>query len=334
MAKRKTKKKGKDILKWPRIILPILFAVYLVAFQFWIAPKSEASWVTYFLVENGFLLTLAFCVLMTLLSVRKWQFFLVWILLTGGEIFIAGRPSFGSRPVDAPAKTLRVLTYNVAHYNIDRPAAIQVMRDSQADLIFIQEACKLDSQKEEGEALCKELKGYTFVVSSTNMILSKHPIKLERSLDVPTKWPVKQYPQAMVTTPLGKIRVMCVHMEPSWVGGFPPQFSEYIPVISKVVQDRRAQVDLLFAALRPSKEPVIMAGDFNGPPGSESLYRISQHFTDCYSATERGFGFTLLPKLPYKRIDYVWTRGLTPLQSEVINSKASDHMPVLTTLGR
>lgn len=335
MAKRKTKKKGKDILKWPRVILPILFALYLVAFRFVIEPNSESSWTTYFLVENGFLVTLAFCLLMALLSLRRFRFTLIWLLLFGLEGFVAGHPSFGSRPSDSPAKTIKVLTYNVAHFDLDltQPGILEIMKDSGADLIFIQETCKIDKQKEIGEALCRSLKGFHYVSASSNMILSRYPIKLERFLDVPTKWPVKQFPQAVVQSPLGRLRLMCVHMEPSWVGGFPPNFSEYIPVVSKVVQDRRAQTDLILAALRPSKDPVIMAGDFNGPPGSESIRRINEYFTDSYAATERGFGFTLLPKMPYKRIDYVWTRGLTPLQSQVLSSTASDHMPVLTTLG-
>ena len=74
-------------------------------------------------------------------------------------------------------------------------------------------------------------------------------------------------------------------------------------------------------------------GDFNGPAGSESILRFEKYFTDSFAATERGFGNTILAKMPYKRIDYVWVRGLTPIQSEVVDSVASDHRPVLTVVG-
>lgn len=337
MARKKKKspsKKKKDWLKWPRVVTPILFGLYLLTFFFWIDRHSETNWLTYFLTESGFLPGLAFCLLMAIVSVRRFRFTLIWLGLLGLEVLVGGHPSFGSRPDIAADKTVRVMTYNVAHFDLDRPGVIEDMRQADADLIFIQEACKPEEQKAVGEMLCKELKGYQFVSASSNMILSRLPIKFEKFLNVPTKWPVKQFPIATVQSPLGPIRVISVHMEPSWVEKMPPDFGEYIPVVSKVVRDRQAQVDLLMASLRPSKIPVIMAGDFNGTPGSESIRRLSDYFTDSYATTERGFGMSLLAKLPYKRIDYVWTRGLTPLQTEVVKSMASDHMPVVAVIGK
>lgn len=340
MAKSKSKpaakprsRKKRDPFRWGRILTPILFGSYLVARVVWLDKNSDSNWWTYLLVENGFVASLGFAVLMVLLSIRRLKFVLLWIGIVAATIGINGHPTFGHRG-EAAGRSLKVLTYNVAHFDLDQPGVIDVLRESQADLIFLQEACLVEKQKEVGANLCRELKGYQFVSASSNMILSKHPIKLERNLNVPTKWPTKEFPIAIVQSPVGPIRVCCVHLEPSWVGGFPPNFSEYVPVVSKVVDDRRAQVDILLAAMRPSKVPVIIAGDCNGTPGSEAINRLGEFFTDSYASTERGFGMTLLPQYPYKRIDYVWSRGLKPLQTEVVSSHASDHMPVLTELGK
>ncbi|MBI1331364.1 MAG: hypothetical protein GC165_00640 [Armatimonadetes bacterium] len=321
------------MLKKIRIGLMAAFAVYLVTFRLVLEPHSEANWATYFLVHNSFLLVLAWCVLMAALHIRAWRFSLGWVGMLCAALVVAGHPSCGSEP-EPMGDPLRILTYNVAHFDLDKPGVLKVMRESKADILFVQEACKPEEQKATGEMLCKEMGGYQYVVASSNMIVSRYPIELTKVYDMPTKWPTKKFPEAIVHSPLGPIRVMCVHMEPSWVEKMPPDFGHYAPVVGKVVQDRRAQARIVLEALRGSKEPVIVAGDFNGSAGSEVIRQFGDDFTDVFAATEKGFGMTLLAKMPYKRIDYVWERGLTPMRAEVINSTASDHRPVLAVVER
>lgn len=330
MSKEKTKKRPHWI--WKRLLG--ITAAYVLVLRFVLGPRSESNWITYFLVHEGFLHLLAFCVLMAILSLRHLKLTLGWIGLFVAVGLLLGAPSFGSRPVDNAGKKLRVLTYNVAHFSLNRPEVEKILRDSNADIIFLQEVSRGDQLATSGDDLCLKMPGYKWVGASSNMIVSRHPIKLERVLNVPTKWPTKEFPVAMIDSPLGKLRVMCVHMEPSWVLGGSLDTKEIVPVLSKVAADRRAQIDLVLAALKPSREPVILAGDFNGPPSSESIMRIANVFTDCFATTEKGFGMSLLASLPYKRIDYVFERGLTPQSSEVIESRASDHKPILTVLGQ
>jgi endonuclease/exonuclease/phosphatase (EEP) superfamily protein YafD len=315
-----------------RVWLPILFAVYLVVFRFVLEPHSEAHWLVYGLVHELRMFLALICVLFALFSVRNWRFLLVWVGLAVASVVAVGHISWGSRPV-AAGRTLKVLTYNVAAFGVDKAGVMKVLKESDADIICLQEAGKIGHIEESAKALSKELKGYYWSGASTNLILSRYPLVAEPALNVPTKWPTKEFPSAVVDSPLGKVRVMCVHMEPSWVAAWPPELSGYVGTISKVCEDRRAQVDLIMASLRPSKEPVILAGDFNGPAGSESILRFGKYFTDSFATTEKGFGNTILAKMPYKRIDYVWTRGLTPMQSEVVDSVASDHRAVLTVVG-
>lgn len=316
-----------------RIALPVLFAVYLLAFRFIMESHSEANWVFYGLVHEMRLFLVPICLLGALGSIRNRQFIVAWLGLAALTLVMIGHPSFGSRPA-ALGKTLKILTYNVASLEVDKQGVMKVLKESGADIICIQEACKIGKINPAGEAFSKEMHGYYWTGASTNVILSRYPIVEQPVLNVPTKWPTKGFPSIVVDTPLGKIRVMCVHLEPSWIAGWPPAFNDTVHTLSKVCEDRRTQVDLVLAALRPSKEPVILAGDFNGPAGSESLNRIGEFFTDSFAATERGFGNTILAKMPYKRIDYVWTRGLASIQSEVVDSVASDHRAVLTVLGR
>ncbi len=277
---------------------------------------------------------LGFCLLMATFSLKHLKLTLGWLSLFILVGLLLGSPSFGSRPEDTGRKKLRVLTYNVAHFALNRPGVEKVLKDADADLIFLQEVGRSDQLETTGEDLCLKMPGYKWVGASSNMILSRYPIKLDRVLNMPTKWPTKEFPVATVDSPLGKLRVMCVHMEPSWVLGGHLDTKEFVPVLSKVSADRRAQIDFMLATMKPSREPVLLAGDFNGPPASESVMRMANVFTDSFAATEKGFGMTLLAGKPYKRIDYVFERGLVPLSSEVIESQASDHKPVLTVLGK
>jgi len=148
-------------------------------------------------------------------------------------------------------------------------------------------------------------------------------------IDVPTKWPHKKFPEVVISTPQGDVRVISVHLEPSWVAGWPPDFSNWNSVLSEVVKDRRAQAEMVLARVRQSKEPVIVAGDFNGPPYTEVPTKFRAEMTDSFAAAGAGCGMTLLPKLPYQRIDFAFVRGLKPTYVEVIDSNASDHRPVL-----
>jgi endonuclease/exonuclease/phosphatase (EEP) superfamily protein YafD len=123
--------------------------------------------------------------------------------------------------------------------------------------------------------------------------------------------------------------VICVHLEPSWVAGWPPDLANWNSVLSQVVKDRRSQAEMVLARVRLSKEPVVVAGDFNGPPYTEVPTKFRAEMADSFAATGAGCGMTLLPRLPYQRIDFAFVRGLKPMYAEVIDSNASDHRPFL-----
>ena len=311
--------------------MPLLFAIFLASYHFVLEPNSDSHWLIYGLIEGQFVFA-PVCGLAALLCFKNWRFILLWLCLGGVTFVLVGHPSWGSRP-SAGGKTLRVLTYNVAGFEVDKPGVMKVLKESNADIICLQEVCKIGKIKQAGGALSKEFRGYYWAGASTNLILSRYPLSDEDVLKVPTKWPTKEFPSAVVNSPLGKIRVMCVHMEPSWISAWSQGLGDTANVLSKVCDDRRAQGDLILASLRPSKEPVLLMGDFNGPAGSESILRFGKYFTDSFATTEKGFGNTILAKMPYKRIDYVWVRGLKPMQSEVVDSVSSDHRAVLTVVG-
>lgn len=310
----------------------ILLAVYLLVIaviRFGFGPRSEMNWFTYQMVHNGILFFLPLGVLLVLIGLfkRKFMPFAVVILVANWLAFadpVLNVPRAKSRKSD-----LRLVSYNIAHGWIDIEGVRKILWKEDADIICLQESATDPKEFEASTKRLAEKLGYKhFVQESHNGILSRYPMQLTNVIDVPTKWPTKKFPEVVVSTPQGKVRVICVHLEPSWIAGWPPDLSNWNAVLSKVVRDRRSQAEMVLARVRESKEPVIVAGDFNGPPYTEVPTRFRAEMTDSFAAVGSGCGMTLLPKLPYQRIDFAFVRGLKPMFAEVIDSNASDHQAV------
>lgn len=302
----------------------------ILIIRFWFGPRSEMNWFTYEMVHNGilFFVPLGFVLVLIGLFKRKFLPFALLILVANWLVFadpVLQLPQARPRKSD-----LRLLTYNIAHGAVDLTGVEQVLQQANADIICLQETGASSEERNASAATFAQKLGWKhFVQESHNSILSRFPIRLEHVIDAPTKWPNKKFPEAVISTPTGDVRVLCVHLEPSWIAGWPPNFSDWKPTLSKVVKDRRAQADLVLARVRASKEPVIVTGDFNGPPYTEIPQKFRRELTDSFAETGSGCGMTLLPKLPYQRIDYAFVKGIKPTYSEVIDSTASDHRPVL-----
>ncbi len=80
--------------------------------------------------------------------------------------------------------------------------------------------------------------------------------------------------------------------------------------------------------------PVAAGGDFNAEPGSAPYERIiAAGLRDAWKECGAGDGFTYPADKPIKRIDYLFlTAGLRCTHAEVIDTRVSDHRPLLVTL--
>lgn len=311
----------------------ILLAAYLTVvgiIRFGFGPRSEMNWFTYEMVHNGILFFVPLGVLLVLIGLWKRKFLPFASLILVANWLLFADPVLRLPKPRTASHDLRLITYNIAHGWIDIEGVRKALRDSSADIICLQEAATDPKEIEASAKVLAGKLGYKYwVQESHNAILSRFPVRLENVIDVPTKWPNKKFPEVVVSTPRGDVRVISVHLEPSWIAGWPPDLSNWKSVLSKVVIDRRAQAEMVLSRVRASKEPVIVTGDFNGPPYTEVPSRFRQEMTDSFAAVGWGCGMTLLPKLPYQRIDFAFVRGLKPTYVEVIDSNASDHRPML-----
>lgn len=80
--------------------------------------------------------------------------------------------------------------------------------------------------------------------------------------------------------------------------------------------------------------PIILCGDFNDTPGSRVHRAMSERFQDTWVRAAAGNGFTYSSTEPRSRIDYVWIdsssrRFLKPVKGRVVQTRASDHLPLV-----
>lgn len=97
-------------------------------------------------------------------------------------------------------------------------------------------------------------------------------------------------------------------------------------------RERQEQVATL-SEFWDDRNHTILLGDMNAEPGSPEMEMLSDEgLLDAWRGAGAGPGYTFSFSDPVKRIDWLWhTKDLTPVQIEVIQTSASDHMPVLAT---
>jgi endonuclease/exonuclease/phosphatase family metal-dependent hydrolase len=80
------------------------------------------------------------------------------------------------------------------------------------------------------------------------------------------------------------------------------------------------------------QRPFLMCGDFNDTPAGRVYHKLSSQFDDVWLRVGQGDGCTVPVTQPNRRIDYFWIEKnhlITPKSAWVVNSAASDHLPVV-----
>lgn len=102
-----------------------------------------------------------------------------------------------------------------------------------------------------------------------------------------------------------------------------------------VAEDRLAQMQTLLDAVSSLAGPVILAGDFNEIPEGPGIQKIRDAgFLDA-AEVAGATDFTWPADIPIKRIDYIWIRATdrwTVRSAHVVNTQASDHLPLVVEL--
>jgi vancomycin resistance protein VanJ len=280
-----------------------------------------------------------------LLAALPWLAF-IWLY---GAYFVP--PALRGASCDsAPGDRLRVMSFNVLHWNETPDAALALVESEGPDVLAIQELADTAAPAY-GRALAP-LYPHSRLLPADNALgvgsWTRDPILDARAWEA---LPRTAHWQHVVVDRAGRrLNVVNLHVtapDLAWRSNGVP------PITGAYPRDRRREVELLIPRLRAllaTGEPLVVAGDLNlsdQTPEYRALMDLG--LVDAHRAAGWGFGFTfptspiarmlgsrVVPPLPAVRIDYVlYGPGLRATSSRVPTVRTgSDHHPVVVDLVR
>lgn len=229
--------------------------------------------------------------------------------------------------------TIVAMTYNVVTGGESPERIVEVLRDSTADIIGLQELSADVANRIQTDL--NDIYPYQFMVGDGipgKGLLSRYPILEAVPLDLAN--PLWSNIQAVVDVEGKLLHVFVVH-PPA------PGFKFDAANFYREPATNPADIDQLLALVEPS-EPTILLGDFNMTDQNPSYRQIRKAgFFDTYREAGDGMGLTFPQRLgrtgldfvPLIRIDYIWvTKQFTVLDAWIGEDGGSDHRPVVTRI--
>ncbi len=230
-------------------------------------------------------------------------------------------------------KTLRVMTYNIhvgvgMDKRLDLQRIADVINRERPDLVGLQEVDR-GVKRTEGKDEIAELATMTQMhfAFAHNLdyqgghygvaILSRFPI---------SRIDHRKYENKRVAERRGMLRVeLDVHGNTL---NFVTTHLDY-----QYEDSRRFETEQLLGFLADIKGPLIVTGDFNDEPAGSAYKLLLSRFEDVWMRSRaKGDGLSFPADKAVKRIDYIFTRptpGVKAKRAWVVNTLASDHLPVV-----
>lgn len=240
---------------------------------------------------------------------------------------------------------LRIATLNVhgfhqnksRSYSVSRVAAM--LRDEQIDVACMQEV--LDDAEHPFDSLALSFTNRMphYVREQAMACFSRYPILGHRYI------PFSGSNQACLCVDMQvgkrKVRLISVHLQTSGISSasqrFQRDYNRKIPldtlhnIMTENASIRAAQVRIVRAVIDTSAMPVLIAGDFNDLPVSQTYRMMNEGFTDAFPAAGHGWGGSYRNLL---RIDYILYNDYFEATNSYVwrAEELSDHEPVIAWL--
>lgn len=232
--------------------------------------------------------------------------------------------------------TLRVMTYNIHHgegidQKLDLERIAKLILDAKADIVALQEVDR-GVRRTQGRDLPGELAKLTGMTAAFeknityqggdygNAILTRFPIRKSKNTHYKMIRPNEQRGVLQLVLDVGErdVLFMNTHIDSR------PDDSERL-----LNADELKQI-----VAEAGATPIILCGDFNSLPGTRTHEKMKAFLTDTWEIVGKGEGFSFPVQPPAKRIDYIYISKATidPVKIEVLQSIASDHLPVVAEL--
>lgn len=230
---------------------------------------------------------------------------------------------------------VRVLTYNIRHGEgldgkVDLARTARTIADAKADLVALQE---LDNKTQRTGLVdqAAELERLTGMHAAFGKAINYSGGQY--GAGVLSRWPLLQVsPGILPASPGHEMRpALIVRVRPG--RGIPELLFASTHLDHQSEPERLMQAERLLTLLGPvGDRPILLGGDLNALPNSPVLELFARDWLNPTAGEVRP---TIPAEQPRRQIDYVlaYPRGAWRVVStEVLNSAASDHRPLLVTL--
>ncbi|WP_221566831.1 endonuclease/exonuclease/phosphatase family protein [Alkalihalobacillus sp. TS-13] len=239
---------------------------------------------------------------------------------------------------------LKIMTYNIRHgkgtdKKLDIHRIIKVLMDSDADIIGLNEVDKQFSKRSEfmdqAESIASALEmAYVFGPAITmksggegecrrygSAILTRFPILKS------TNHPFDFLPGIVEDRALLEV---LIEIESKTVAVYTTHLS-----LAPFLHGR--QTDFIIDHVTKKNIPTIIMGDWNMKPFSSSWRSVTEQLNDTWFEQhgDKELGHTYPSKKPRMKLDYIFTNEFFQVKDAKVlkeNKKASDHLPLCTTL--
>ena len=271
-----------------------------------------------------------------------------------------------------PQNALRVMTWNVAQFNVmedkKHPTVKKDMIDLinyyQPDIACFQEMVAEDSTvKDHGhiDEFLQKLKFNNYFYSYNSkedfwgyahfgiLIFSKYPIIKKQTVGFYPNDYNSIFQYVDIVKGLDTIRVFNIHLQSlrfskanlkyidkPTVEDEKAALKESRKIIGKFKKGflkRQVQADRIRAEIEKSPYPVIVTGDFNDVPNSYAYHTIGRGMKNAFVEKGAGLGRTFSGISPVLRIDNIFVdKTLDVVQFQLIKKKLSDHFPIIADM--
>ena len=215
---------------------------------------------------------------------------------------------------------VRVGTYNIhygynTHWQFQLEEMARTIEESGADIVALQEvdACRITSYGVDDALWLGRRLGMEAIYQPTVEHLT--------GIALLSRFPVRQVEGKLLASRLEQTAIVRAQVE---VGD--DTLDAYGIWLGLEPEERAVQLSEALDFIREG--PAVLGGDFNSTPDSPTHHQlVDAGFTDGAAAFDPSP--TSPSETPRERIDFVWIRGLRPMDAKVLDSTASDHRMVV-----
>jgi endonuclease/exonuclease/phosphatase family metal-dependent hydrolase len=236
-------------------------------------------------------------------------------------IGFALQPRVNPQPADP--RRLTIMTYNIHQgfgmdNRLDLWETADAVRQADPDILGLQEA-------DAGRVPSMSIDEVLWLSRTLNMYSAYGPSwDSSYGVAVLSKYPIIQETRHLLTS--AKQQRSCLEASVDLGARTLTFYSAHLGLDS---DERERQLDEVLSHTLNAEAPKIIVGDFNANPDSHEIGRVLQQFDNAFELGGTGHGYTSPADAPVETIDYVFvSRGIQVTSAEVVDSLASDHLPV------